>query len=241
MAETQTATGAAPTRRKLPLARIGLGIAGLLALVLLARWAGARIDAFEAFVQGLGWWGPVVFVLGYAVGVVGFVPGSALTLAAGAIFGLGSGVAYVFTAAVLGSTASFLIARYLARAAVERRIAGNPRFAAIDRAIGRDGLKITLLLRLSPAFPFSLLNYVLGLTRVSLRDYLIAAAGMLPGTVLYVYTGKLAADVASAAAGGAAPEGARALLLGIGLLATAAVTVLITRVARRALAEATGE
>jgi uncharacterized membrane protein YdjX (TVP38/TMEM64 family) len=227
MAETQTATGAAPTRRKLPLARIGLGIAGLLALVLLARWAGARIDAFEAFVQGLGWWGPVVFVLGYAVGVVGFVPGS--------------GVAYVFTAAVLGSTASFLIARYLARAAVERRIAGNPRFAAIDRAIGRDGLKITLLLRLSPAFPFSLLNYVLGLTRVSLRDYLIAAAGMLPGTVLYVYTGKLAADVASAAAGGAAPEGARALLLGIGLLATAAVTVLITRVARRALAEATGE
>ena len=146
----------------------------------------------------------------------------------------------MFVAAVLGSTAAFLIARHGARQAIEKRIEGDARFAAIDKAVGADGRKIVTLLRLSQAFPFNLLNYALGLTKVSLVDYVIAAVGMLPGTLLYVYSGKVAGDVA-AVAGGAGPEGGAGqyLVLGLGLVATAVVTVLITRIARRALDEAT--
>jgi uncharacterized membrane protein YdjX (TVP38/TMEM64 family) len=227
--------------RRLPLGRIALVVGALVALVLLGREAGHQIPAFAAWVESLGALGPLVFVTGYALAVVAFVPGSLLTLAAGAIFGLGQGVILVFVAATLGATGAFLVARYLAREAVERRLAGNARFAAIDRAVGREGRKIVLLLRLSPIFPFNMLNYGLGLTRVRLVDYVVASVGMLPGTLLYVYSGKVAGDVA-AVAGGAGPErgsGYYAVLV-LGLLATVAVTTVVTRTARRALREATG-
>jgi uncharacterized membrane protein YdjX (TVP38/TMEM64 family) len=140
---------------------------------------------------------------------------------------------------VLGSAAAFLIARYFARSAVERRIAGNPQFAAIDRAIGREGRKIAFLLRLSPAIPFTLLNYALGLTRIRFADALVASVGMLPGTLLYVYLGSVAGDAASASAGGA--ELGRTLVKAVGLAATALVTIYVTVLARRALREATAE
>lgn len=221
--------------------KIAGGIAALVALIALGRAGGAYVPVAAEWVEGLGVWGPIAFIVIYAVSVVAFVPGAILTLAGGAIFGIGWGTLYVFIAAVIGSGAAFLVARYVARGAVEKRLADAPRFAAIDSAVGEQGLKITFLLRLSPAFPFSLLNYALGLTRVSFRDYLIASIGMLPGTLLYVYYGALLGEVA-ALAGGAAPErdaGSTAILV-IGLVATIAVTVVVTRVARRALAEATG-
>ena len=137
----------------------------------------------------------------------GLRPGA---LGAGAIFGVVEGAALVFVAAVLGSTAAFLVARYVARSAVERRVASEPRFAAIDRAVGEQGRKIVLLLRLSPVFPFNLLNYGLGLTKVRLLDYVVASIGMIPGTLLYVYSGKVAGDVAAAAGGVAMERGASA-------------------------------
>ena len=240
----QLTTEAAPAaaRRSIPLTRIALLVVALAVLVFLGRQAGSYIPQFAQWVNGLGVWGPIVFILGYAVAAVAFVPGSLLTLAAGAIFGLAQGVVYVFIAAVLGSSAAFLVSRYLARRAIERRLANNPRFAAIDRAVGAQGRKIVFLLRLSPVFPFNLLNYGLGLTKVSFGDYVAASVGMLPGTLLYVYYGKLAGDVA-ALAGGAAPEkgaGYYAVLI-LGLVATVVVTTLVTRTARRALKEATGE
>ena len=191
---------------------------------------------FAEWVAGLGVWGPLVFMAGYAVATVAFVPGSLLTLSAGAVFGIGAGVVYVFIGASVGATLAFVAARTVARSAIERRIAGNEQFASIDRAVGREGLKIVTLLRLSPVFPFNLLNYSLGLTQVSLRDYVIACLGMLPGTLLYVYSGKIAGDVA-ALAGGAGPERGPAYwgLLAVGLIATVAVTAVVTRAARRAL------
>jgi uncharacterized membrane protein YdjX (TVP38/TMEM64 family) len=193
-------------------------------------------------VDGLGAWGPAVFIVGYAIAVVAFVPASLLTLAAGAVFGIGAGTAYVFVAATFGASLAFLVSRYLARSAVARRLEGNTRFAAIDRAVGEQGRRIVFLLRLSPVFPFNVLNYALGLTRVRFADYFVASLGMLPGTLLYVYSGKAVGDVA-ALAGGAVPErGASGYaLLGVGLLATAVVTVLVTRIAKRALDDATGE
>ena len=223
------------------LLKIALVVAAVAALLLIGREAGAYLPRFAAWVNGLGVWGPVVFVLGYAAAAVAFVPGSLLTLAAGAIFGLAKGVILVFVAAVIGSCAAFLVARYLARRAIERRLAGNPRFAAVDRAVGAQGRRIVFLLRLSPVFPFNLLNYALGLTRVRFVDYFSASIGMIPGTVLYVYYGKLAGDVATLASGTAVEKGAGyyAVLL-LGLAATIAVTTVVTRTARRALREATG-
>jgi uncharacterized membrane protein YdjX (TVP38/TMEM64 family) len=222
--------------------RIALAALALVAVVLLARRAGGYLPQFAIWVDGLGFWGPVVFIAGYVAAVVAFVPGSVLTLAAGAIFGLTKGVACVLVAATLGASAAFLIARYLARSAIERRLVGNPRFAAIDRAVGAQGRKIVLLLRLSPVFPFNLLNYGLGLTQVRFLDYLVASVGMLPGTLLYVYYGKLAGDVAALAGGAAVQkDGAYYAVLGVGLLATVLVTTVVTRIARRALREATGD
>ena len=211
-------------------------------IVVLGRSVGDYVPRFAGWVDGLGFWGPLVFVLGYATAVVALVPGSILTLAAGAIFGLAEGVVYVFVAATLGAALAFLVSRHVARASVEAKLAGNERFAAIDRAVGGEGRKIVFLLRLSPVFPFSLLNYALGLTRVGFVDYVVASVGMIPGTILYVYYGKLAGDVA-ALAGGAAVErdGGYYAVLVLGLVATAAVTALVTRTARRALAAATVE
>jgi uncharacterized membrane protein YdjX (TVP38/TMEM64 family) len=235
-------TNEAVSGGRLPLAKIAAGGAALIALVLLGRFAGGYIPAFAAWVDGLGFWGPVVFVVAYALAVVAFVPASLLTLAAGAIFGVASGTVYVFIAAVLGSSLAFLVSRYLARAAVERRLQGNDRFAAIDRAVGEQGRKIVFLLRLSPVFPFNLLNYALGLTRVRFPDYALAGVGMLPGTLLYVYSGKVAGDVATLASGTTTSSGSGSTtLLVVGLVATVVVTTFVTRIARRALAEATGE
>ncbi|MGH7786275.1 MAG: TVP38/TMEM64 family protein [Candidatus Binatia bacterium] len=232
-------TSVAATAR-LPWPKIVGGAAALIAVLLLARAGGAYLPQFAAWVDGLGAWGPLVFIVGYAIAVVAFLPGSVLTLAAGAIFGLGWGVAYAFTAAVLGSSAAFLVSRYVARGAIERRIAGNARFAAIDRAIGAQGRRIVFLLRLSPAFPFSLLNYALGLTRVRFADYLVASIGMLPGTLLFVYYGKLAGDVAALAGGAAVQKDAGYYaVLGLGLVATVVVTAVVTRTARTALKQAT--
>jgi uncharacterized membrane protein YdjX (TVP38/TMEM64 family) len=229
----------AEPRSRARLVRAGIGVALLLGLLLAAREAGDYIPAFAAWVDELGFWGPLAFVAVYALGVVAFVPGVLLTLAGGAIFDLFWGTVYVFFAAVIGSSAAFLLARYAARGLVERRLAGNERFATLDRAIGDNGLKIMFLLRLSPAFPFNVMNYAIGLTRISFRDYLLASVGMLPGTVLYVYSGKLAGDVAVLASGHA-PErdSSYYVVMIIGLAATIAVTALVTRIARRALAEA---
>lgn len=232
--------GPAPAR-SVPILKILLGIAVVVALVLLGRQAGGYIVQFSNWVESLGAWGPLVFILGYAVATVALVPGSLLTLAAGALFGIVWGTAYVFVGAMLGAMGAFLIARYVARAPVERRLAGNPRFAAVDRAIGGEGRKIVFLLRLSPVVPFVFLNYCCGLTRVSFRDYAVGSVGMLPGTLLYVYFGKVAGDLVAALSGGAQQHRGAAYyaVLALGLVATIAVTTIVTRTARRALKEAT--
>ena len=217
-------------------------VALVAALLLFGQRVAGYLPEFSAWVNGLGLWGPVVFVLGYAVATVAFIPGSLLTLAGGAIFGLGEGTAFVFAGASLGATGAFLASRYLVRGAVERRVAAEPRFAAIDRAVGREGFKIVVLLRLTPVVPFVLLNYALGLTKVKLSHYVGAFVGMFPATLLYVYYGKVLGDVAEVAAGVEVEQGwGTWVATGIGLAATVAVIVVVTRIARRALREEVGE
>ena len=235
------ATGAPAKNR--PLGRILFGVVAVVALVALGRQFGSLLDQFVVWVEGLGAIGPLVFMFGYAAATVAFVPGAVLSLAAGATFGLGrrSGVVYVMIGATFGASLAFLLARYVARDAIEQRIAGNARFAAVDRAIGREGFKIVLLLRLSPVFPFNLLNYSLGLTKVRFADYVLASIGMLPGSLLYTWSGVVVGDVIRLAGGGGPERGpAYYTVVVLGLAATVAVTALVTRTARRgALGEAT--
>ena len=220
--------------------RIAAGVVILVALVLLGRQLGGLLPRFAGWVDGLGLWGPAVFIAGYIVTTIAFIPGAVMTLAAGAVFGLPKATVYVLTGATLGSAAAFLISRYLAREAVAARVAGNARFAAIDRAVGAQGFKMVLLMRLSPVFPYNLLNYSLGLTTVRFTDYALASIGMLPGTLLYAYYGVLAGDVARLAGGTAVARGpGYYAVLVLGLIATIAVSTLVTRAARRALRNAT--
>ncbi len=185
----------------------------------------------QGHIENLGPLGPIVFVLSYVVLTLFLIPGSALTLGAGAIFGLWRGAVIVIIGANLAALCSFLLARTFLRERVEQWAKGNPRFAALDRAIGREGFKMALLSRLSPIFPFTLLNYFLGLTKVRLGSYVLAnLIGMLPGTFLYVYLGATARDALTGGSG--------LLVKAVGLAATIAVVALVTRTARRAMAQA---
>jgi uncharacterized membrane protein YdjX (TVP38/TMEM64 family) len=220
------------------------GLAAAVLVTLGGRRAAALVPQFAAWVEGLGALGPLVFILGYAAATVAFIPGSVLTLAAGAIFGVVRGTLLTLVGATLGASAAFLVARYVARGAIERRITGSPRFAAIsaiDRAVGREGFKIVALLRLSPVFPFNLLNYSLGLTRVRFLHYFAASAAMLPGTLLYVYYGAAAGSLASAVGGRTEKGPGDWVVLGLGLLATVVVTTYVTRLASRALRQEIGQ
>lgn len=220
--------------------RVAVAVAVIAALLVAGRALGGELGRFAAWIESLGVWAPLGFVAGYVVATVALAPGSILTLAAGAVFGLLAGVAYVFVGAMLGAAAAFLIARHLARGAVERRLAGSPRVAAVDRAIAREGRRIVLLLRLTPVVPFNVLNYALGVSRIGFRDYLVASAGILPGTIVYVYYGTLLRSVAELSAGTTVERGwPYYALLALGLAATVAVTAVVTRTARRALREAT--
>lgn len=182
------------------------------------------------WVQQQGAWAPVLFVLVYTVAAVAFVPGSILTLASGAIFGVVKGVALVSLASTAAAAISFLLGRFILRDWIVKKLEHRPAFKAIDEAVGREGWKMVLLLRLSPVFPFTLLNYALGLTGIRFWPAVFASwIGMLPGTILYVYLG----SIAQVATGETTT--AQKVLYGVGLLATLAVTVWITRIAKRAL------
>ena len=191
---------------------------------------------FLAWVQRIGPWGAVLLGAAYIPAALLFVPGSLLTLGAGFALGVGLGTVAVSIGSTLGASAAFLAGRTLARGFIEAKISHNPRFRAIDQAVKHEGFKIVLLTRLSPVFPFNLLNYAFGLTPVSLRDYFLASwIGMLPGTVMYVYLGSAAKNLADLAAGKVEGGTGQQALFGVGLLATVAATVAVTRVAKRAL------
>jgi uncharacterized membrane protein YdjX (TVP38/TMEM64 family) len=191
-----------------------------------------------AWIDSLGAIAPIAFIALYVVVTVAFVPASIITLGAGVVFGVVQGSIYVFIGAMLGATAAFLVGRYVARDWVGKKIAGNPKFKSIDEAIAREGGKIIFLIRLSPAFPFNLLNYALGLTKVSLKDYVVGTTGIIPGTIMYVYLGSLAGNLATLGAGEAPSNPAITWAIRIiAFIATVAVTVYVTRVARKALQE----
>lgn len=194
------------------------------------------LGSFLEYIQSLGVWGPVLLVGAYVVATVLMAPGLILTLGAGFAFGVVTGTIAVSIGSVIGATAAFLIGRYFARDFVEQQTKNFPKFAAVDRAVETSGFKIVMLTRLSPVFPFNVLNYLYGATKVSLRDYVLASwIGMLPGTVMYVYFGTVAKNLTDLLAGEIQGGVGQKALLGVGLLATVVVTVYVTRVAGKAI------
>lgn len=191
------------------------------------------------WIDSFGFWTPVAFIVIYNLATVLFVPGSIVTMGGGLIFGVVWGSVYVFIAATLGAISAFLIGRYLSRDWVAKLLEKHPNFKAIDEAVAREGFKIVFLTRLSPVFPFNLLNYAFGVTKVSLKDYFFGSIGMIPGTVMYVYLGSLACDCAAlkTASQPTNPqvETVQWLMRVVGFIATVTVTLYVTRIAKKAL------
>ncbi len=195
-----------------------------------------------AWIKTLGYLAPIAFIGIYNLATVLLIPGSLLTLGGGFIFGAVWGSIYVLIAATLGAIFAFLIGRYLSRDWVRQQLDKYPKFKAIEAAVSKEGLKVVLLTRLSPIFPFNLLNYAFGVTGVSLQDYVLGSIGMIPGTLLYVYIGSLVSDLALIGTS-AQPDNPviKWTIRSIGLIATVAVTIYITRIAKKALDEQIAE
>lgn len=219
-------------------------VAAALALVVLlavlvhffpiAKWT----SRFVEWVRTLGFWGALLYFLIYVAGTVLFVPGTALTLGSGLLFGVLWGTLLVSLASVSGATIAFLIARSFGREWTRKRIERYPKFKILDRAIGENGFKLVLLMRLQPVFvPFAILNYALGLTRVRLRDYVLASwIGMLPATTLYVYVGTSLKSISDLVQGKVPAAGHwHQLLFWGGLVLSAMLLAISTRIAKQAL------
>ncbi len=180
--------------------------------------------------------GAVAFIPLYALWVTLLLPGVWASMLAGALYGTWLGSAVVFVGASLGAIVVFLLGRSWLREWARRRLASSPKLLAIEQAVSREGLKLVVLTRLSPAFPFSLLNLAYGLSEVSFRDYTIGLIAILPGTVLFCGLGALAGDVArfGEVLSGQTDPTTWALRI-VGLVATIASIWVVGRAARRAL------
>ena len=212
----------------------------LLAAIILVAWVVIPMDRFPdllAWMETRGLQGAFVVGAIYVIATVAMIPGSLLTLGIGAVYGPGFGFAIVSPASVVGATLAFLLGRGIFSKSLEKRMEGNHRFHALRLAIEEEGLKVLFLVRLSPVFPYTLANYVFGLTRLKTSTYIIGSfLGMLPGTLMYVYLGAIAGDVATIARGGI-EEGAFQVqvMKWVGLAATILLMVVVTRRAKRAL------
>lgn len=181
-------------------------------------------DALQAWLAAAGWWAPVAFVAAYAAGTVLFVPGSALTLAAGALFGVLPGALYSLAGATLGAVLAFLVARHLAGGWVAQKAGGW--LKQLIEGVEAEGWRFVAFVRLVPLFPFNVVNYALGLTRIPLLAYALASAlCMLPGALAYAWLGH---------AGRAALTGdANAIRNGLLAVAAAAALMFLPRLIRR--------
>ena len=209
---------------------IGLIVASILLPV--KDWLVAGLQ----WTEGLGLWGPVFVAAFYIIACVLFLPGSVLTLGAGFLFRLLVGTITVSIGSTLGACTAFLVGRTFARGWIAQKIAGNEKFKAIDEAVGRQGFKMVFLTRLSPIFPFNLLNYAFGLTKISFWKYALASwVGMIPGTIMYVYFGAGLRSLTEAATGKVETGIAGRIFFWGGLIIAILVTLFVTRLARRAL------
>lgn len=204
-------------------------VAGLAAGQLLLPW----IPRFGEFVQSMGVWAPIVFVAVYIAGIVLMMPVFLLIMVGGAVFGVVQGTLLAMLSALVGGTLAFLIGRHFAREQVAKRVASHPLLSSIDRVIGEDGMKLVFLLRLSPAVPFVLSNYTLGVTRVRLRDFVLGTFGLVPIVAMYAAFGSAAGAVTADGRPAVSP-----MVMAGGVIATVVLGLLLARIVQRALREA---
>lgn len=213
--------------------KVAAGVVLLVAVMLLVRALPVAewLEAFQAWVRGVGPVGYALYALVYVVCCVFVIPALALTLGAGAIFGFVTGSLISLIGATLGATAAFLLSRTVLRHRVERVTAGNAKLQALDRAITVEGTRIMWLVRLSGFPPFTWVNYAVGLTGIQLRTYVITTFfGIIPGTLAFTYAG---------AAGAAALSGrGNTALLVVTAIGAVAVSAYIARVALKAIRRA---
>ncbi|MBX7072295.1 MAG: TVP38/TMEM64 family protein [Pirellulales bacterium] len=229
--------------RSWPWRRMLIGAALLALLVaLLVLPVQEPFTRFLAWVRDLGPWGPVILSAAYIPACVLALPSWPLTVGAGFLFGVPVGVVAVSIGSTLGATIAFLLGRTLFRDAVAARVLSGPKFAAIDRAVARSGLRIVFLMRLSPVFPYNVLNYALGVTRIPASRYILGSwLGMLPGTIMYVYLGTAAESLRELMSGEREDATVKYVLLAVGLAATILVTLVLAQIARRAIRQAIDE
>jgi uncharacterized membrane protein YdjX (TVP38/TMEM64 family) len=228
--------------------RIALGV-GLLAMLIagaallpVQSWLNAflepRLKSFLEWIGRLGPWAPPFLVVFDAAVCLLGLPGSAVTLVAGFLWGTIGGSVVASLGATLGGAAAFLISRFLLRGWVERRLAGHPAIGAIDRAIGSQGFRVVLLIRLCSLLPYDLMSYALGLTKVSFGRYLLGTwLGRLPEIVLWAYIGSTAKTLADVFSGRVQAGIGGQILLGLGIAAMIAATLVVARIARKALGD----
>ena len=239
-AQQSSEAPASGTKQKL--AGAAIAIAGTAAASYLVQGHSIKdgIDAIEHTATSAGPAGPFIFIAAYAVATVTLIPASALTLAAGFIYGPVTGTAIVSAASTLGATLAFLVSRYLARPFVTQKLQSFPKLAAVQSKVSEDGAKVVFLLRLSPLVPFTLLNYALGVTEVPLASFIGTSwAGMLPGTVAYVYLGSTGRSAAAAGTGNF--DNVKFGLYAVGAVATLLVTKLVADKASAALDDQSGK
>jgi uncharacterized membrane protein YdjX (TVP38/TMEM64 family) len=220
-----------------PRHRPGVWLAVLLIAASLA-WLLLPVDdwmrAFNQWIESLGVWRFLAFGLVYVLGTLLLAPGAPMSIAAGLAFGAW-GIPLVLVSATVAASLAFLVARYLARDKVWDLLENRPEFKVVDRAVREEGWKVIILLRLSPLLPFELQNYVVGLTDIPFRQYVVATfVGIIPGAVLHVYLGMFGRAAGSGGFGGPLNW----VLFGAGLLATIAAAALITRKVKAKLDEA---
>lgn len=222
------------TRLTLVLAGFGLlGIAFVVSVAGATDRVGTVLSALDRL-RELGWRGWVIFVaMQAAVALVGFLPASFLGLAAGAIYGAWLGFGLAATGIMIGATVAFGLARSALRPSIVRLIDGRPALFRLDAALAREGWRLVLLMRVSPAMPFSLTSYALGLSAVRLRDYMLGTLASLPALLLYVTLGTFGTNAVAAARGGAATS--HLALIGVGLIATVLLILKIGRLLTIAL------
>jgi uncharacterized membrane protein YdjX (TVP38/TMEM64 family) len=213
---------------KTHLPRIGLFV--FLVVCIALAWLNRdqlTAEAVTAWVERSGMWGPAMFIGIYMIAPALFLPGSILTLAGGALFGPFTGALFSLTGATIGATVAFLIARYLTADWVERRVSG--RLQEIKEGVEREGWRFVAFVRLVPLFPFNLLNYALGLTRLSVQTFAVTSfITMAPGALAYAYLGHVGREAVS---GG--PDLVRKGLLALALLAAVALLPSLIRRWRR--------
>ncbi|HZI65915.1 MAG TPA: VTT domain-containing protein [Thermoanaerobaculia bacterium] len=211
------------------------GVFPFIAIALLP--VGAIVVYLNAFFDRMGPLGLLVFEILYVVTAVLLGPAWLLALVAGLAFGLVKGILVVWVGATIAAALAFLIARYVARSRVEKLARKNENFEAVDRAIAKNGGKVVLLLRISPFFPYTIANYLYGLTAVRFVPYVISTAlGILPMVAIYVSIGAAGRDAVEAAAGGGPGSTAEWIVFAAGVACTVVAAMIITRGAKRELA-----